>query len=590
MATDYKTRLTADTSQHDNALKRSASQVYQYKKQTDQAKATLGNLAKKFGPLAAQIGIASGALATLHKAITSTEAGSDAMARAMDTAKTSVNHFFKSLSTGSFDSFVNGLGDIVTTAKEAYNALDDLGTMKMWKDMRINQLNAQIAEDQVIVRNGNSSSSDIKAAQQRIDLNMQKIQALTGDLIEQTEKASDAVLQKLAGSTLSPTQLKNFIQMRENGTLEQYMKDYKGRMATTSTVNATRYTSHGAIDYDTTQTNWRSDYARKNYEAMQRLYNATDEEINEWITLQNSISTLRTNAANEQTRANKLVNKGNGSGSGKATYESGSIADMESQIKSLQQRLSNEALTSTEAAIIQHQIDLLNEKKQAIEDSRKPLERMATVIDSMPKLDASIIDSEGITAALQECVDKIEATGLTIEDLTKLESVGDSMGYIGDMFSSLSGVVGDESAKMFEAVGNSISAVGQAIAKISALMMAEGAASVMDLPYPANLAALATVIATITSVIGSVASVASQQFAEGGIFKGRNTIGDYGLARVNAGEMILNGTQQARLFRMLNNPTITTTGTDGGNVTFTIHGSDLQGTLNNYNRKRGRVM
>lgn len=120
--------------------------------------------------------------------------------------------------------------------------------------------------------------------------------------------------------------------------------------------------------------------------------------------------------------------------------------------------------------------------------------------------------------------------------------------------------------------------------------MAEGAASVMDLPYPANLAALATVIATITSVIGSVASVASQQFAEGGIFKGRNTIGDYGLARVNAGEMILNGTQQARLFRMLNNPTITTTGTDGGNVTFTIHGSDLQGTLNNYNRKRGRVM
>ena len=41
---------------------------------------------------------------------------------------------------------------------------------------------------------------------------------------------------------------------------------------------------------------------------------------------------------------------------------------------------------------------------------------------------------------------------------------------------------------------------------------------------------------------------------------------------------------------MIHNPTVTTTMSDGAVVFFTIHGADLQGTLNNYNRKRGRVI
>ena len=135
-----------------------------------------------------------------------------------------------------------------------------------------------------------------------------------------------------------------------------------------------------------------------------------------------------------------------------------------------------------------------------------------------------------------------------------------------------------------------MAAIAQAIAKISALMMAEGAASVMDIPYPANIAALASVIAAVTAVIGSIAGVASQKFADGGIVRGATTIGDFVPASLNAGEMVLNGTQQARLFRMLNNHVINANINDGGNVTFTIHGSDLQGTLNNYNRKARRAL
>ena len=247
-------------------------------------------------------------------------------------------------------------------------------------------------------------------------------------------------------------------------------------------------------------------------------------------------------------------------------------------------------MNTGEAMQLQREIDLLELKKQCIIDSRKPIEKLSAAIEQVPTLDGSIIDGDAIAEELQKVIDSIQETGLTIDELKDLSDVGESIGYIGEMFSSLSDVVGDESGKIFAAIGSSISQIGQAIAKISSLMMAEGAASVMDLPYPANLAALATVIAAVTGVIGSIASIANQQFAEGGIVRGATTIGDFVPARLNAGEMVLNTHQQERLFRMLNNPTVTTTMSDGADVVFTIHGADLQGTLNNYNRKRGRVI
>lgn len=590
MATDYKTRLTADTSQHDNALKKSASQVYQYKKQTEQAKATLGNLAKKFGPLAAQIGIAGGALATLDKAFRSTEQGADALDRSLYAAKSGVNKFFQSLTSGNFDSFIGGLSDIVSTAKEAYNALDDLGTMKMWKGTKINELKAQIAMDRVVVNNASSSGSDRKAAQQRIDIAMKQIQVLTGDIIDQTIDAATKKLREIAGtSKVSDTQLLKYHEMWENGTLSEHYSRFQSSHTRQSayTVVPTE-----GMPYTMYETKYDTENNRMLANAMKAIMTVNEDELKTYYALRDEVAALQTNVAGEQMKANRALNKGNDSGGSwnKPSYETGSIADIEKQIQELHDRLKNEALKSNEAMVIQHQIDLLEEKKQAIEDSRKPIEKMSAAIEQMPTLDASIIDGDGIAAELQKAIDAIQETGLTIDDLTNLEAVGDSFGYIGDMFSSLSDIVGDESGKMFAAVGNSISAIGQAIAKISSLMMAEGAASVMDLPFPANLAALASVIAAVTGVIGSISSVASQQFAEGGIFQGRSTIGDYNLARVNAGEMILNGTQQSRLFKMLNNPTINASVPDLGSVTFTIHGSDLQGTLNNYNRKRGRAI
>lgn len=130
------------------------------------------------------------------------------------------------------------------------------------------------------------------------------------------------------------------------------------------------------------------------------------------------------------------------------------------------------------------------------------------------------------------------------------------------------------------AISNITQVVGQ-YASLIAMQMASGVAEQSKLIFPYNIAAMSATAGAIISVISSL-----PKFETGGIVGGSSYYGDNVLARVNSGEMILNAGQQANLFRMLNS------GTSGnsGNVQFRISGTDLVGTLNNYNRKKGKTL
>lgn len=116
--------------------------------------------------------------------------------------------------------------------------------------------------------------------------------------------------------------------------------------------------------------------------------------------------------------------------------------------------------------------------------------------------------------------------------------------------------------------------------------IASATASGASLPFPANLAAIAAGIAAVVAAFAMVFSC----FADGGIVGGTNTIGDLNLARVNKGEMILNGSQQARLFHILNNGGLGSTNINtGGEVEFKIKGSTLVGILKNHTSKISKI-
>jgi len=60
------------------------------------------------------------------------------------------------------------------------------------------------------------------------------------------------------------------------------------------------------------------------------------------------------------------------------------------------------------------------------------------------------------------------------------------------------------------------------------------------------------------------------------------------IARVNSGEMILNGSQQRKLFDLLDSGGGVGNNI-GGNVVFTISGSNLKGVLRNYDSKMSKI-
>jgi hypothetical protein len=125
----------------------------------------------------------------------------------------------------------------------------------------------------------------------------------------------------------------------------------------------------------------------------------------------------------------------------------------------------------------------------------------------------------------------------------------------------------------------SVGQIAEMIVQLNALATANGVASASKLPFPANLAAIATVVATIASVFSSL-----PKFADGGIVGGSSFFGDKLLARVNSGEMILNQGQQARLLSM----------TEGGNVRVTgdvrLNGKDIYISLRNYMASSGNKL
>ena len=589
---DYKTRLTADTSQHDAALKKSAQQVYAYKKSTEDVKKTLTSTIGKFTKFTGAIGLSATALGGLKKSMQVNQQWADSYGTAIQTAKTVSEQFVLSITKADFSNFIGGLVTATKNAKELYNAMDALNTQKILSIGNLAKFNYNLTQAKLDVRNGVEGAADrLKKAEQDIENELTKqLPLLEQQLYAKVKEAinyDDIRRPKL--------DIDFVLHWAEQGdkAIENRITELKFDMSNLDKLNFPKGGVTNAMRYG----EWANKYneMRREVEILEGIVgNITDgdalKEIQDIIAaywnLKNSIAQTKlgdvryTKGASTQ-GTNKTVVK--------IAFEKGSIADIETQIKELQDRLRNEDLTGGQRGALMEQVKLLEYQKQVITDTAKPLEHLKNIIDDMPKIDDSIIDEEAITEGLQNAIDKIKETAFTIEDLENFESVGDGIAYVGDAFQSVAGIMSEEGGKMFSAIANSVTAVGEMIAKVSALMMAKGVTSVMDLPFPANMAALASVIATITSIISSIKSTATQSFADGGIFQGKTTVGDYNFARVNSGEMILNNRQQQHLFKLLNNPTISTTSTDGGNVTFTIHGSDLQGTLNNYNKRVNRV-
>jgi len=115
-------------------------------------------------------------------------------------------------------------------------------------------------------------------------------------------------------------------------------------------------------------------------------------------------------------------------------------------------------------------------------------------------------------------------------------------------------------------------------------MAAKSTAAYAYIPF----AGPALAAAQITTMQALIAAAAIPKFAGGGIVTGGPSSGDKILARVNAGEMILNARQQSNLFEAINSGKMGGDKMLASTVTTKVRSKDLILTINNELKSQGK--
>lgn len=537
-------KVTMNSKDFENGLENAKKSMKGFGAKVDQAGSSI---VKVMGKAVVAIAAAAGAMNTFETAIRSTEQSSDAFDRSIYSMKSAVSDFFQSLSQGNLHNFVTDLGEVVKMAKEAYNAIDALGTMNMWSKVRINQLNAQISEQRVVAMSKNSTASEKQEANRLISMYIAQMETLTQSLLGETKSAAKAQLRKMAGvgeEYVSDAELEGYVWAFENNELKGMVDNMYQQYATET--HAKGWTMGGGsmakmpTSYDITNVTWSATDAEHKWRAMNNLLTANEKE--QWqiyYDLLDQENTIRQSLAATKLKANRTMEKGMTGGSS-TTREATDLVPTLSPIPAVK--------NEDEGLAIIEQIN------RALELQGLQMQENAILV--------------------------LAENHMWQQRIKEVNQYASAISYAGNAFSSLADIIGDDSP--FRSLASALSGVASHLASlintyislISVEAVSESIKAGKGIPFPFNLAAILAAGSALLGIISSLKSSFAGQFAGGGVVGGNSYTGDKLWARVNSGEMILNRTQQAALFG----------GGRGGNVNFVIEGSQLKGVLDNYNK------
>nr|DAJ82050.1 MAG TPA: minor tail protein [Caudoviricetes sp.] len=300
----------------------------------------------------------------------------------------------------------------------------------------------------------------------------------------------------------------------------------------------------------------------------------------------------------------------------KPIIEKGSIQEISDLISSKESAIKNLRVGSDSFNLLRDEIEKLKADKELLELSLHPKvdeNSMNSLLGSLQKVQEQI---NGLKTSISVTTDKTELDSLSeqikfltdkehkiqleidekrqgniknaIEEINQeFENLTYITNNVGSIFSNLGRVTNDTFLSMVGAVSSGIS---QMLPQIRTLIEAQKAQALGGIiSSNANLGLLsfgliASGVALVTSLFDSL-----PKFADGGIVQGRS-FGDYNLARVNGGEMILNSTQQGRLWNTIQQGHTNTNSAMNGNVQFKISGRDLVGVLSTHQKITSRVL
>lgn len=602
MASKYTIRGVADMSQHDEALKKSASEVYKYEKQVKQANIAdrdfSNTISRNIGSVTKFLGViggVAGAVDVFTKSMRHNQATSDAMDRAQAALNTTVNNFYYTLSSGDFSYFTNGLQSIVSKAKEAQIAIDQLGNTMMSYSIINAKAQNKMAKARAIYYDPNSTQEQKEKAKKDMEAATKELANATKVQIQDIGKVIRTTVAKdtnINSSFISDAMINQALEVNATQGRDKYKKaietqysDYQNELKKVQ-KKYTKYKPDSLGDsnpyitdtaaYNTELEKLNNTYA-KAIVGHTLLSKYTDEELQnltqQRVAAYNLDTQLQSLTATQERLNNKAFKtpktqktpKGNGSNGNATTLSIPTLSfdGLEEEIAYLKKR--NEYIAKGSALW---------------EEYKAKANPMAGNTDA---------NNKALNESLNQFQETLNSVDIEGENFWKRQSesaaeFADNIGTIGQAFSSMGRSLKDLNwdTPVFDVLGT----VGQAVANIAlgySQAMLKPKDPVSWLIFGAT--GLAEMLAMIAAIKNSTAG-----YASGGIIGGSTTIGDYNLARVNKGEMILNNREQTRMFNLLSGSGGYGTVSEGGSVQFRISGGDLVGVLNNHNRKMNKVI
>lgn len=316
------------------------------------------------------------------------------------------------------------------------------------------------------------------------------------------------------------------------------------------------------------------------------IYTLGEEELGAMLSKANEIQSLEKQYSElkklygEMTAPTKTVTASTktGGGGGNEQLTKSSMKWYEEEISKLSKARDNMLIDTPEFELATTKLQLYTKALQELQSTIASMDK--NLILTPLQMSGGYDPKATLDTAMKNWRDTYKPTSSITDTFEDMNIAITSSISLLDSLSSAFSAMGTDSSRAIGGVIGVFSDLGQGIMDFIAIQQAasaaKGVSSAAGLPFPYNLAAIATVISTVVSVFANIKSMTAGKFAEGGIVGGQSYSGDKLFAMVNSGEMILNKRQQANLSNMLGS---------GGRVEFHISGDSLVGVLTNKTNK-----
>lgn len=570
-------RIKADTNDYERNIKNA-------QKTWDSFTKELGVNVGKFTAVGAAIGAVTTAVKVAKDAFMQSETAMDEWGRTVEGAKGAYNTFLNTLNSGNWSNFFDNLATAVKGARDLYDSLDRLGSIKSNNQAAIAIVQQQIAQLRLAKQQGENVDEQLKAATERLaSLQRQSVDAGMGaghnTIVNTLRNRVNAL--NTTGVGISDGTLKGYAGALENygqqvfDNMAKVMSDLQ-KKATVETVKSftnqyggTQYSRSTGLDLSKLTEEEQKQYF------IAKAITEGEAEIQQGLSLYAQAINEGTAAAREEFKGNRYALQGStgGSGSGKGNKETytplaDSIDAQIAKVKELQEEFNKTADQSVRGKLL-----------NAIDEATRHLNFMQG--KGLEPLSREIGGSLSEHLGIQPFdPSKVKIEGKDLEALEELANAGDAastswgeaLNSIGGLSSALAAIE-DPAVKVLGIIAEAIATVALTFAK-----SLKGTISPWDW-----IAGAAAGTATMISTIVAIKSATAGSFANGGIVPGNSYSGDRLTANVNSGELILSASQQNVLASRLQNNSH-----QNLRLTATIKGTDIQLALNNTARMQRR--